>query len=158
MDSGSPQIPDLAEFGIFQNFDFPYGILRAPRRSAADRSQIKAFVSRAGLAHFARDCLLQVRVLQQIEGDEFVVSGGIRIGENFGELGKMGRPRKMIDAAHRLFGEEPQCFAFDAEEAFCPDCLDAHKVRGELSIGRLVLAGREVLMVLKTYLEVLNSR
>jgi hypothetical protein len=35
-------------------------------------------------------------------------------------------------------------------------CLDPHKVRGELSIRRLVLAGRDERMVLKNDLEVLS--
>jgi hypothetical protein len=37
-----------------------------------------------------------------------------------------------------------------------PKCLDPHKVLAELSIGRLVLAGRDERMVLKNDLEVLS--
>jgi hypothetical protein len=56
---------------------------------------------------------------------------------------------KIVDVAYRLFGEEPQCFAFDANELLRLKCLDSHKIRGKFSIRRLVLAGREERMVLK---------
>jgi hypothetical protein len=45
---------------------------------------------------------------------------------------------------------------FAANEVMQPKCLDSHKVRGELSIRRHVLAGRDEQMVLKNDLEVLS--
>ena len=63
------------------------------------------------------------------EGDEFVVSGGVRVIEDFGKLGQMGWPQQMVNVAHRLFGEEPQRFALDMEEFVLPVSFDPHAPR-----------------------------
>ena len=78
------------------------------------------------LAHRQHAAGGDVGVLQQVERDEAVVRGGLRVVEDLGELGEVAGAQQVRDVVHRRFRQEPQSFRFHdqhvaAAEAFDPD-------------------------------------
>ena len=86
-----------------------------------------------------------VSVLEEVVGDELVVSRRLGIVEDRGELPKVPRPQEMVDVDHRLLGEPPDRLALDDDDLTRAEPLDAHAVGGEPAVGRRVRAEREQL-------------
>jgi hypothetical protein len=95
----------------------------------------------AVLAHGQHAAGGDVGVLEEIEGDELVVVGGLGVVENGAELLEMARPQQMVDVRECRLRERAQRVARDHDDVLAHDRLDPHPIGAELAVGRGVLAG-----------------
>ena len=86
-----------------------------------------------------------VGVLEQVEGDETVVVGGVRIVEDRGELTQVAGTEQVVDVHERLLGKEPQTLRVHFEQPKAAGIEFTHEVGGELSVEGLVFGkGKEI--------------
>jgi hypothetical protein len=93
------------------------------------------------LAHRQHAAGGDVGVLEEIEGDEFVVVGGLGVVEDGAQLLEMPWPQQMIDVGKRGLRKDAQRVAPDHDDILAHDPLDPHAVGGKLAVGRGVPAG-----------------
>ena len=103
---------------------------------------------RAGvLAHRQHAACSDIRVLQQVEGDEAVIRAGLRILENSRELGEVTGAEQVGDIAESLEGEEPQGLGLDMEDGPTVDLGGSHPIGRDEPVLRGVRAEREQVLV-----------
>lgn len=99
---------------------------------------------RAGvLAHGQDAARRDIRVLQQIEGDELFVRRHLRIIKDAAELREMTRAKQMVDVDERLLAEKTDRLAIDDQNIGDECMLDANTIRAHLFVGRRIGPERE---------------
>jgi hypothetical protein len=99
------------------------------------------------LAHRQNAARCDVRVLQQLDGDETVVVGGLRVVEDAAQLRQMGRAEEVGSVPHGAVGEQAQALGVDLEHVVALEGPDGDVVGRELSVGSRVLPRRKDLAV-----------
>ena len=90
------------------------------------------------LAHRQHAAGGDVDVLEQVQGDEAVVPGGLRVVDDLAQLGEVRGAQVVRDVVHRLGGEQPQRRRVDLEEGPAVGLERADALRGEQPVRRLV--------------------
>jgi len=95
------------------------------------------------LAHRQHPAGGDVDVLEQVERDEAVVAGGLRVVDDLAQLSKVGGPQIVGDVVHRLGGQPLDRLRRDPQERLPVDLERGHPLRGDQPVGSVVRAGRE---------------
>ena len=89
-----------------------------------------------------------VRVLQEIEGDELVVGGGFFVVEDFAQLGEVARSQEMGDVAHRGVCQRRERARLHAKKGRAARFERRHAIAHFAELG-LVVTEREDLLELE---------
>ena len=84
-----------------------------------------------------------VRVLQQVQGDETVVVRGLLVVENLPQLFKVPRAQQVVDVREGVLAQKPQGFGLDLENRLALEGRGRDAVPGELPVRCGVLAERK---------------
>ena len=88
------------------------------------------------LAHRQHAAGGDIGVLQEVEGDEFVVVAGFLVVEDRAQLFEMRGAQIMVDLAEGCFRKRPQRLARDHEHVLAQNLFDPHALGRDLLVGR----------------------